>query len=198
MNNILRVLALYELNASRTLSRLTCLAARILGVDAVILLGDTVSPLIIKWLYEKCGLRVLGVTGRLDDESIPQYLKSIGGLLDGRVVELKNHKITGLGASPITQVYGKIDVLATFKPGFMMDCCNIYSDVAGRIIEAVNPSLTLAGGCRDPCMAGRVIAPGSIQKDYLAYVEFRDGDYAAEIISFRNLLRDLHLEAPSF
>lgn len=191
MSSRLRLLAVYDLEASKTLSRILCVIARTLGVDAVILLGDTVSPVIIDWLVERCVIPTYGVLGRLDDASVSQSLRRHNGLLEGRLVNLKGYVLTGIGVSPSPLGESRVDVLATYRPGPGVRCCSVSSDIVGEAVESLKPRLILAGACVEPCVEGNLISPGSALKNHFMYVAIERDSYIVKKGVFWEALREL-------
>lgn len=189
MTGNLRLIAVHDLRGSRSLSRLLCIASRVLNANTILLLGDTVSPGIIKWLVEECGIRVLGVLGRLDDASIAQSLKNYNGLLESRVVELEGYRVMGLGVIPMYPGRVKVDVLATYKPG--VEYCSVYSDTVRRIIQEVKPLLVVAGSCVTPRVLENTVFPGSAWRGSYAFIEIYNHTYKVELKEFKTLIKSL-------
>jgi len=192
LEGTLKLLLVYGLKSSRTISRLLCLASRLLDVDALLLLGDTVSPSIVEWLTMVCGVRVLGLLGRLDDAAIPQYLRRINGLLDGRVLELKGYRLLGIGVTPVFPkdlAIGKgVDIVATYRPS-SRECCGIHSDIVAGIVDTLKPRLVVAGSCSEPCVLDALISPGDVWRGYIGYIEVNHASYSVRVLKLDELVQ---------
>lgn len=169
----IKLMFIYGLQGSKSISRLICFTARYHGVDVVISLGDIVSPSIIHWLNTECGIRILGVLGRYDNASVVWALKRVNGLAECRFIDIDGVKIYGFGLSgclPRRQS-NLVDVLVSSIPGVMYTCCRKYSDIVDSIIETMKPRLIALGGCSDPCQFNNVISPGDVRRGYVCLVE---------------------------
>jgi hypothetical protein len=177
----------YELLGSNTLEKSICFASKVLNADAVILLGDTASPSIITSLYNKCGIRVLGVLGSLDEASVAHALKSVQGLLDCRAIEFGGVLLYGYGvgtcvsSKPSTEV----DILFSSKPGCVWGCCRPCSDVVDSVCNIIKPKLVVTGGCKYPCSRGRAFSPGSARLGYFAILKYNTEDESYVVLQYQ-------------
>lgn len=170
--NRVRFLVVYGVLGSRPLERFLCFLAKYLKVDAVVLLGDIVSPLIVRRLVHECGVRTLGVLGVLDNPSVSQALRSVNGLLDCHRVNVKGVDIFGVGISACSgRDYGKVDVLASSRPGVKTTCCDRCSDIVDELVDILSPRIVLVGGCTHPCIRGNVASPGSLKIGFFGLLD---------------------------
>lgn len=167
-----RLLLVYGLYGSKSLSRLLCYALKHHGADALLLLGDVVSPTIVKWLHETCRTMVLGVLGRHDNAATVTALSNINGLIECKSLSVKGVLIYGIGLSGCIDVAEeKTDVVVSSLPGFKYGCCNPKVDTVDHVIELLKPRLVVTGSCREPCEADNVFSPGSIALGYVGLLE---------------------------
>lgn len=185
----LKLLLAYGLRGSKPLSRLLCHALKYHGVDALILLGDTASPTIVKWLYETCSAKVLGLLGRYDDVATVTALSNINGLIECRSLNVKGVLIYGIGLSGCVNIAEeKVDIVVSSLPGFKYGCCNPKVDVVDHVIELLKPRLVITGSCRKPCKAGDVFSPGSIALGYIGLLELDGGlHYKVRAVNLHSL-----------
>lgn len=185
----LRFLLVYGLYGSKPLSRLLCHVSRYYYVNAVILLGDIVSPSTVKWLYEVCGIKVLGVLGRSDSVAVAATLSSINGFIECKSVNFKNVVVYGIGLSGCANVAEKkrVDIMVSSLPGLKYGCCSPCSDVVDYFVELLEPRIIITGFCRNPCNVNNVISPGNITLGYVGLLKIHEECYGFHII---NILRD--------
>lgn len=152
-----------------------CYALKYHGSSALILLGDIVSPTIVKWLHETCSIKVLGVLGRHDNAATVTALSDVNGLIECRSLNVKGALIYGIGLSGCVNVTeGRADIVVSGLPGFKYGCCNPQIDTVDYVIELLRPRLVITGFCRKPCRADNVFSPGSIALGYVGLLELYD------------------------
>lgn len=172
-----RLLAVYGLLGSKIAERALCFIARYLGVNAVVLLGNTVSPQAIYRLSNECSVRVLGVLGELDNPVVAQALKAVQGLLECRLIEVNGVKLFGLGLSSCHVPKSSIDVLIASRPGVRVTCCGPGSDIVDRIYSACKSRVVLVGGCKHPCTREGVVSPGTLGLGYFGLLDVGEHGY---------------------
>ncbi|MEM1529620.1 MAG: hypothetical protein QXU03_01365 [Desulfurococcaceae archaeon] len=144
----------------------------------MILLGDVISPTIVKWIHEVCGARVLGVLGRYDNAATVAALSSVDGFIECKSLEIEGVSIYGIGLSGCVNIKGeKADIVISSLPGFKYGCCNPKVDTVDSFIELLKPRLVITGSCRKPCRAGNVFSPGSIALGYMGLLELGEEFY---------------------
>ncbi|MEM4718198.1 MAG: hypothetical protein QXE81_05510 [Desulfurococcaceae archaeon] len=164
----------HGLLGSKHLARMICISAKITRSDTLILLGDTVSPSILKWLVQHCGLRVLGVLGRYDNAALASELRRINGLIECKTVKIGEIVLYGYGfpgCHPQITEHIKVDILVSSLPGLKYTCCNKCSDIVDLLIDRLSARLTVIGGCEYPCIDERTFSPGSVQRDYIGLID---------------------------
>lgn len=160
----------------------------------VVLLGNTVSPIIVRELAHSGGYRVLGLPGNLDDVSVVSALKEVGGLLEGRVLELGGYACGGIGVlveQSIERIKNvdKLDILFTFYPGRDNSCeAGSGFKAIDDLVKRVNPSIVVVGKCRDPCIRGRVVCPGNGFRGYVALLKPGKTGFRASLDNLYRLL----------
>lgn len=171
-----RLLFAYGILGSAPLSRLLCYASRYLRTETLVLLGDMVSPSIVKWLFELCGLRVLGVLGRYDSAATATALSDVNGLIECKMINVGRITLYGVGLSGCTDLPASstVDILISNLPGLRNGCCDPRSDLVDRIADVLKPRLIVTGLCRRPCKAGSVFSPGSIGLGYIGLFDLAD------------------------
>lgn len=161
----MKLLTLYGLQGSKTLTRLTCYLTKRNNIDVVVLLGDIVSPSIIEWLSKICGVRVFGVDGKLDEYSVITTLKSINGFISGKAVDLGGIIIGGLGISfqGLNFGYREIDILVTYMQGRRYNCGGRGVDTVDHFIDYYKPLVVIMGNSLMPCISKdeNIYSPGS-------------------------------------
>lgn len=154
-----------------------CIFSKMAGSDTLILLGDTVSPSILNWLTQHCGLRIFGVLGRYDSAALVSELKRMGGLIECRTVRIGRIMLYGYGltgCNPQVVENTKVDVFVSSLAGLRYTCCNKCSDLVDLLVDQLDARLVITGGCEYPCIDKRLFSPGSVQKDYVGLLEIND------------------------
>lgn len=170
----MRLLVAWDLRGSRTLSRLLCFLYYKLEADAIALLGDIASPTLIDWLSEACGTALLGITGALDNASVVKSLKDRGGLIDGRVVELRGVKLAGLGiASNISYFLerpGSVVALLSYLKGREWGCGSLPGLKGVDLVASALGARLVAFAKGGPCKNRRSLSPGSARLGYIGEI----------------------------
>lgn len=183
-----KFLAVYELLGSKIVERLLCFLSRFIKASAIILLGNTVSPSVVYRLSEKCGVRVLGVLGELDNPSVAQALKVVNGLLNCRVTTIDGLRLFGYGTGTcnINAISScSVDILATSKPGVNYGYCKPGNDLVDYLYDLLKPRMVLAGGCRQPYIQGNIFSPGSVRLGYIGVLKVSLDSYKYEFAVYQ-------------
>jgi len=180
-----RLLVAHGIMGSKPLSRLLCYASKYFNVEAVILLGNTISPSVVRWLSHTCGLKVFGVLGRHDSAATASALSSINGLIDCKMVTFKGVTLYGLGLSGCTGPLpaGHVDVVVSSLPGLKYGCCKPRSDVVDHYVDALRPRLVVTGLCNKPCSAGSVFSPGSLALGYIGLLDLTEDGHVVRAVN---------------
>lgn len=156
------------------------------------LLGETISPTIIDWLYKECGIKVFGVLGRYDEASVAQALKKNNGLLECKQASTNGVRLYGIGLSGcIPASPAGADILISSVPGLKYTCGPKGSDVVDAVAELIKPKMTIVGGIATPCRGELVFSPGSMRVGYLGLVRVTSS--AIHVIPVNYDLLTLHL-----
>lgn len=188
-NNILFV---YELMGSYSPARALCFVSKLIRSNALILLGDTVSPSIIQWLIEQCSIRVYGVLGRYDNPAVASILRKNNGLIECKLLEINGLQVYGYGytgCTPILKDTFHVDVLVTNSCGARYTCCMKKSDIIDRLIDSLKPRLVVTGSCRYPCRSEIVFSPGSLREGYLGVINTADNELKVYVENIDYLIK---------
>ena len=169
-----RFLAIYGLHGSKPLSRLLCFISRYYKVNALILLGSTISPTLIKWFFEICNIPVLGILDQYDNISIAHVLSEYNALIECKIKTINGVNIYGVGLSGCNRIdtyTNRIDILATSIPGLKYTCCREGSDTIDTLIEHYNPLIVLTGYCSEPCIEEKLFSPGHARRGFIGIIE---------------------------
>lgn len=184
----------YGLMGSIRASRIICTLSKILGIDTLLLLGDTVSPSIIKWLTETCGIKVYGVLGRYDNPALSRLLRSYNSLIECKLVDIDGLSVYGYGytrCEPRSHNYNGIDILATSICGVRYTCCSKQSDLVDEIASTIRARIVLTGGCIEPCHRDSIYSPGSAIHGFIGLVRKIDGNIKFNFIHTDKLVNDI-------
>ncbi|MEM4481594.1 MAG: hypothetical protein QXK88_01095 [Desulfurococcaceae archaeon] len=176
-------LVAYDIGGSKPISRVLCYASKRYGVDAILLLGETISPNVVKWLYEGCRAKVLGVLGRCDGAAVAQALKEVGGLVECKQISVSGVDIYGFGLSgcqPTTSL--KAHLFISNMPGLNYTCQMPGSDVVDAIVEQISPIAVIAGRSNTPCRRGIVFSPGSARRGYFGLLKVEDSKALTSVV----------------
>ncbi|MEM1731733.1 MAG: hypothetical protein QW278_00665 [Desulfurococcaceae archaeon] len=183
----LKLLIMYELYGMKTLARFSCYVSKKNKIDAIVLLGDIISPNVVKWLSEVCGIKVLGVDGRLDGYPVITELKSKGGFISGKIVNLGRLVIAGLGLSShgLSHGFGGIDVLVSYMQGRKYTCGGKGVDTVDRFIDYYRPRVVVMGNSSMPCSSENLYSPGSAKLGYAGVlIRNANGEFVFENMNY--------------
>jgi len=172
-----RLAVVHDLMGCKSLVRILYFIAKYIGVNGIVLLGNTVSPTIVDWLSSNRGLRVLGVLGECDSIALAVSLSKCSGLLECKYTEYENLSLLGLGLSGCHDLPERnVDVVFASQPGFQYTCCHSGSDWVDYVVKRVKPKLIVTGGCKRPCFnpSTRVFSPGSVRLGFIGIVDFSE------------------------
>ncbi len=178
------------LYGDKTVGRLLCHYLKERNLRILVLAGNTVSPSLVEWLAEKCGLRILGVTGNLDDSSVASALASKGFFLEAGSFQIENMRLTGMGLMAGSKEYsdglsGVATIAVSFLNGRLHRCCSgLSSGIVDEFAEKVGADLVITGSCPTPCVNGETVSPGFAYLGWVAVVEYSSGGFR---IVFENL-----------
>lgn len=170
----MKITVVHDLWGSKSSARVICFIAKFLGADFLVLLGNTISPVIIEWLISSCNLHVLGVMSRYDSAAVAVALSRRNSLLECKSIEYRGIRLLGIGVSGCQQVELKrADIVFSSLPGLHYTCCHQRSDRVDIVIESVKPKLVVTGDCNKPCFNPNtsVFSPGSIKLGFLGLLE---------------------------
>ncbi|MFZ8782546.1 MAG: phosphoesterase [Desulfurococcaceae archaeon] len=192
---MLRLITVHDLQGSKSLVRILCFLARFLGADAVVLLGNTVSPTIIEWLSSSCRVRVMGILGSYDNASVAVALNRIGGLAECRLIKHGELRLLGIGLSSCPDAYiEKVDIVVSSLPGLEYTCCRACSDILDSAIKRLKPRLVVTGTCKKPCFNPEksVFSPGSLRLGFLGLVELSEsGEIKTQALNVESTIAKL-------
>lgn len=170
-------MVLTDLRGNRSVASLAKIFSIELRVDYVVLLGNTVSPSIIKDLASS-GLRIIGISGYLDDASVIDALKKHGVYGDSKILDLDGLTVFLLGLAFEESLVRAKDrykdsILLTYYPGFKHRCCcNGYVESVDELVFAMNPRIVVTGRCPYPCFNGYTVSPGYGYLGYTLLIEY--------------------------
>jgi len=175
VETMVRLLLISDLMGLKHYVGVICYVYKRYHSDAIVLLGNTVSPSIVRYFVEQCETRVYGVLGRYDNASLASVLSEVGGLLDCKSVDAYDVSIYGYGLSGcIPRGVQKADILVTSIPGRRHTCCIAGTDIVDRIAEVVSARVIITGGCVKPCQHGTTISPGSARHGFAGLLVYSD------------------------
>jgi len=175
---MVRLLLVSDLMGFKHYTGLICYLYEKLHADSTILLGNTISPSIVRQLVENCNMRVYGVLGRYDNASLASILIEVNGLLECKSIMVKDVSIYGYGLSGCEpRRVEKIDILVSSIPGRKYTCCTKCSDMVDRIIEYLKPRLIITGGCSRSCQSGNTLSPGRASNGFIGLLNYENGEY---------------------
>lgn len=181
---MIRIIVAYGFMGSKRASRVVCIVSKLLGDDTLLLLGDTISPHIIEWLFNTCSMKIYGVLGRLDNPAVSRALVARDALIECKLVSLGGLKIYGYGytrCEPKSIIPG-VDILATSIGGIHHTCCREESDIVDNIVSNANPKIVITGSCIKPCRRGFVASPGSVLHGYIGIVKESNGSIEFNVV----------------
>jgi len=145
------------------------------NVDALFILGDVVSPTIVRDLSMINGLRVYGFNGLYDDTSVIKILKETGGFIDSHILNLDGLLVGAVSFSInsfIKKTRGmNIDLLLTYYPGYQYTCDASGLTIIDELYEMLKPSLMIYGRCRDKCCRDNICCPGDGSRGDVLLIE---------------------------
>ena len=162
-------------------------------VDYLLLLGNTLSPTLIRDVAST-GVRVLGVSGNLDDPSVISAFKELNGFIEGKIATVNDVKVFGVGANVRLALdrledVDRVDILATFYSGYTYKCGSCMgSSLVDRIIDKLKPKLIITSICDKPCMKDNIVCPGYGYNGYLVLIKHFFNNYVVEHINLYNYL----------
>ncbi len=171
---IVKIIVVYDLWGSKSSARVLCFIAKSLRADVLVLLGNTISPVIIEWLISSCNLHVLGVLSKYDSAAVAVALSRRNSLLECKSVEYSGIRLLGIGVSGCQQAeLERADIVFSSLPGLRYTCCYPRSDRIDAVIESVKPKLVVTGECEKPCFTPNtcVFSPGSVKLGFLGLLE---------------------------
>lgn len=146
------------------------------NVDALFILGDVVSPTIVRDLSMINGLRVYGFNGLYDDTSVIKVLKEIEGFIDSHILKIDGLLVGAVSFSIdsfIKKTWGmNIDLLLTYYPGYQYTCGDSGLTIVDELYELLKPSLMIYGRCRDRCCRENICCPGDGSRGDVLLIEF--------------------------
>jgi len=193
VNTMTRIALTSGFMGRKYLVGLTCYTCRVLGVEAIILLGDVVSPSIIQRLLQ-CGMRVYGVLGRYDDASVASTLSSMDSLIDCKLVKIGDLNVYGYGLSGCKHRFtegGVVDLLVSSLPGRIYTCCNEVRGPIDPLVELLKPRLVATGGCSKPCRKHQLLSPGGVEHGYIGVVESEGNKLDVILLNMYSVIRTL-------
>lgn len=180
---------MYGVMGAKPLDRILCFLSKYLKVDAVILLGDIVSPLVVYRIARECGIRTLGVLGVLDNPAVSQALRAVSGLLECRWIDVKGVGLFGVGISACSKLsHGEVDVLVSSRPGVKDTCCDQCVDWVDSIVAHTSPRVVLVGSCSRPCIRETTISPGSFKLGFFGLLNIDRQSHAFTVYQIDSYL----------
>lgn len=169
-----KVLVFGDLRGSLSMARKICHYSWINGSTFLFTLGDTVSPSIVEWFTETCGISIGGIIGPLDNPSVANALRKQGVLLEGRHLELHGLRLAGIGVSTdIEELIKRIrttDVLLSYHPGVEYSCSKPGNPRIDGIATSLKAKLVIYNN-KEPCLASRAFTPGSAWRGYVGLLD---------------------------
>ena len=188
----MRALLLHGLRGSKHFLYLYCYALKYYQANFVVLLGDTVSPAIVRGFRDLCGAVVLGVLGKYDNAAVASALNESGGLLECRSVDLGGFALYGVSLSGCINLKPrKVDVVVAPIPGLKYGCCIPGSSAVDNVVEVLKPRVVITGSCKSPCERGPVFSPGNATLGYLGVLDLQGEQLKTWATNIHSLLYKL-------
>lgn len=172
-------MVLTDLRGNRSVTSLIKVFSLELKIDYIVLLGNTISPSIIEDLA-KSGLKIIGISGNLDDVSVIDTLKKHGVYAESKILDLEGLKVFLLGLAFEESLMRAINtyqnlVLLTYYPGFKYRCCcNGFVETVDKLAVVLNPKIVVTGKCTYPCYNGYSASPGYGYLGYTLLIDYSD------------------------
>lgn len=196
----MKILAISEIRGRENLAPYIAYLAGKEKVDAILFVGNIVSPIIIDEVSRKIDKRILGVAGNLDDPSITRMLKLINGFIEGKIVEINGLRIGGIGVnlgssfSRLLRENKRLDILVSFYPGRMAGV-DIGLSIIDSLIENLKPKLVIFGKGRKNCLAkNNYVFLGEGYSGFYSLINIKKENYSIQIYCnhFQDVVLDNH------
>lgn len=144
------------------------------GSTFLVTLGDIVSPSVVEWFSETCGISISGIIGSLDNPSVANALRKHGFLLEGRLLELNGLRFVGIGVSTdveeFTERIKTVDILLSYYPGVKYSCYKRGDPRIDVLAGSLKAKLVIYNS-REPYFANYAFTPGSAWRGYVGLLD---------------------------